>query len=108
MGTRCGALDPGVVLYLLSEQRMESSAVTDLLYHCSGLLGVSGESSDMQELLASHSPHAVEAIDLFVYCIGRELGSPVAALGGLDVLAFTSRIWEHAAPIRAKVCQDAQ
>jgi acetate kinase len=67
MGTRCGALDPGVVLYLLSEQRMDISAVTDLLYHRSGLLGISGESSEMDELLASDSPHAAEAIDLFVY-----------------------------------------
>ena len=82
--------------------------VTDLLYHRSGLLGVSGESSEMQELLASDSPHAVEAIDLFVYRIGRELGSLVAALGGLDVLVFTGGIGERAAPIRAQVCQDAQ
>jgi acetate kinase len=107
MGTRCGALDPGVILYLLSEQRMDLSAVTDLLYHRSGLLGVSGESSEMQELLASGSPHAVEAIELFVYRIRRELGSLVAALGGLDVLVFTGGIGEHAAPIRARVCQDA-
>ena len=62
----------------------------------------------MQELLASHSPHAVEAIDLFVYRIGRELGSLVAALGGLDVLVFTGGIGEHAVPIRTRVCQDAQ
>ena len=108
MGTRCGALDPGVILYLLSEQHMDVPTVTDLLYHRSGLLGVSGESSEMQELLASDSPHAVEAIDLFVYRIGRELGSLVAALGGLDVLVFTGGIGERAAPIRAQVCQDAQ
>ena len=108
MGTRCGALDPGVILYLLSEQHMDVPTVTDLLYHRSGLLGVSGESSEMQELLASDSPHAVEAIDLFVYRIGRELGSLVAALGGLDVLIFTGGIGERAAPIRAQVCQDAQ
>ncbi len=76
MGTRCGALDPGAVLYLLSEQHMDVAAVTDLLYHHrSGLLGVSGESSDMQELLASASPRALEAIDLFVYRIRLELGS---------------------------------
>lgn len=95
MGTRCGALDPGVVLYLLSEQQMDVPTVTDLLYHRSGLLGVSGRSSDMHELLASDSPHATEAIDLFVYRIGRELGSLVAALGGLDVLVFTAGIGEH-------------
>jgi len=108
MGTRCGALDPGVVLYLLSEQRMTLSAVTDLLYHHSGLLGVSGESSEIRELLASDSPYAAEAIDLFVYRIRRELGSLVAILGGLDVLIFTGGVGEHAVPIRARVCQDAQ
>jgi acetate kinase len=108
MGTRCGALDPGVVLYLLSELRMDLSAVTDLLYHRSGLLGVSGESSEMRELLASDSPYAAEAIDLFVYRIRRELGSLVAVLGGLDVLVLTGGIGEHAAPIRARICQDAQ
>lgn len=84
------------------------SLVTDLLYHRSGLLGVSGESSEMDELLASASPHAAEAIDLFVYRIRRELGSLAAILGGLDVLVFTGGIGEHAAPIRARVCQDAQ
>jgi len=108
MGTRCGALDPGVVLYLLSERRMALSDVTDLLYHRSGLLGVSGESSEMHELLTSDSPYAAEAIDLFVYRIRRELGSLVAVLGGLDVLVFTGGIGEHAVPIRARICQDAQ
>jgi acetate kinase len=108
MGTRCGAIDPGVILYLLSEQGMDMPNVTDLLYHRSGLLGVSGISSEMPELLASDSPRAAEAMDLFVYRIGRELGSLVAAVGGLDVLVFTGGIGEHAAPIRARVCQDAQ
>jgi len=72
------------------------------------LLGVSGQSSDMRELLTSDSPRAAEAIDLFVYHIQRELGSLAAALGGLDVLVFTAGIGEHAAPIRARVCQDLQ
>jgi acetate kinase len=108
MGTRCGALDPGVLLYLVSEQHMGITAITDLLYYRSGLLGVSGISSDMRELLASDAPSAVEAIDLFVYCFGRELGSLVAALGGLDVLVFTAGIGEHADRIRERVCQDAQ
>lgn len=108
MGTRCGALDPGVVLYLLGERQMTLDAVTDLLYHRSGLLGVSGVSSEMQELLASDDPAAAEAIDLFVYRIRRELGSLTATLGGLDALVFTAGIGEHAAPIRARVCQDAQ
>jgi acetate kinase len=108
MGTRCGSLDPGVILFLMSEKGMDSATVSDLLYQRSGLLGVSGLSSDMRELLASDSPHAAEAIDLFVYRIGRELGSLVAALGGLDVLVFTAGIGEHSAPIRARVCQDAR
>ena len=108
MGTRCGTIDPGVILYLLSEQQMDASSMTDLLYHRSGLLGVSGISGDMQELLASDSPQAVEAINLFVYRIGRELGSLVAAIGGLDAFIFTGGIGEHATPIRARVCQDAQ
>jgi acetate kinase len=108
MGTRCGALDPGVVLYLLSEQGINVAGVTDLLYHRSGLLGISGISGDMHELLESDSSRAAEAIDLFVYRIGRELGSLVAAVGGLDALVFTGGIGEHAAPIRARVCQDAQ
>lgn len=108
MGTRCGSLDPGVILYFLSELHMNAESVTDLLYHRSGLLGVSGESSDMRNLLASKSPRAATAIDLFVYHIGRELGSLAAALGGLDALVFTGGIGEHAAPIRARVCQDAR
>jgi acetate kinase len=108
MGTRCGSLDPGVLLYLMSERQMDLPAVTDLLYHRSGLLGVSGISSDMRELLASNASTADEAIDLFVYRIRRELGSLVAALGGLDVLVFTAGIGEHADRIRARVCQEAQ
>jgi acetate kinase len=108
MGTRCGSIDPGVILYLLSELHMDAPGITDLLYHRSGLLGVSGQSSDMRELLTSNSPRAAEAIDLFVYHIQRELGSLAAALGGLDVLVFTAGIGEHAAPIRARVCQDLQ
>ncbi len=108
MGTRCGAIDPGVLLYLLSELHMDVPSITNLLYHRSGLLGVSGISSDMRELLASDSPRAAEAIDLFVYRIGRELGSLVAALGGLDLLVFTAGIGEHASSIRARVCQDAR
>jgi len=108
MGTRCGSIDPGVILYLLSELHMDAPGITDLLYHQSGLLGVSGQSSDMRELLTSNSPRAAEAIDLFVYHIQREIGSLAAALGGLDILVFTAGIGEYAAPIRAKVCQDLQ
>jgi acetate kinase len=107
MGTRCGALDPGVLLYLLDHRGMNARALERLLYHESGLLGVSGISGDMRTLLASADAHAHEAIDLFVYRIGRELGSLAAALSGIDALVFTGGIGEHAAPIRASVCEAA-
>jgi acetate kinase len=107
MGTRCGSLDPGVVLYLIDRHDMDARALENLIYHQSGLLGVSGISSDMRALLASEDPHAVEALDLFVYRIGRELGSLAAALRGLDALVFTGGIGEHAAAIRARVCHDS-
>jgi acetate kinase len=107
MGTRCGALDPGVLLWLMDEKKMDARAIEDLLYHRSGLLGVSGVSGDMRTLLASDVPAARAAIDLYVYRIGRELGSLAAALGGLDALVFTAGIGEHAAPVRARVCRDA-
>ena len=103
MGTRSGALDPGVVLYLLDELNMDARAIENLLYRESGLLGVSGISSDMRTLLASPEPRARFAVELFCYRIGRELGSLAAALGGLDALVFTGGIGEHAAPVRAQV-----
>jgi acetate kinase len=108
MGTRTGALDPGVILYLLEHEGMDAQAIEQLLYERSGLLGVSGESSDMRTLLASRRPAAQEAIDLFVYRIGRELGSLTAALGGLDAIVFTAGIGEHATEIRARVCADTR
>jgi acetate kinase len=108
MGTRCGTLDPGVVLHLLRRHDGDIDAVEDLLYRRSGLLGVSGISSDMRALLASDDPHAAEAVDLFVDRIGRQLGSLAAALGGLDALVFTGGIGEHAAEIRARVCRAAE
>lgn len=107
MGTRCGNLDPGVVLYLMDELKMDTRAIEKLLYQRSGLLGVSGISSDMRTLLESSDPKAKFAVDLFVYRISRELGSLVAALGGLDALVFTAGIGEHSAPIRERVCQSA-
>ena len=107
MGTRCGTLDPGVVMYLHDELALDTSAIQTMLYRESGLLGVSGISSDMRTLLASDSPRAKEAIDLFVYRFGRELGSLAAALGGIDALVFTAGIGEHAVPIRERVCRDA-
>ncbi len=108
MGTRTGTLDPGVILYLMSGRKMDLAAVTELLYKKSGLLGISGVSSDMRELLASAAPRAAYAIDVFVYRAARELGSLAAALSGLDALVFTGGIGEHAAPIRARVCRDAE
>jgi acetate kinase len=107
MSRRCGDLDPGVVLYLMQQKGMSADAVSGLLYQSSGLLGVSGVSDDMKELLASEEPDAAEAVSLFVYRIGRELGSLVAALGGFDALVFTAGIGEHAAEIRRRVCKDA-
>ena len=107
MGTRCGALDPGVMLYLMDELQMDARAIEKLIYQQSGLLGVSGISSDMRALLASNEPGAKHAVDLFVYRIGRELGSLAAALGGLDALVFTGGIGERAAVIRERVCRDA-
>jgi acetate kinase len=107
MGTRTGSLDPAVILYLLRHEGMDADAIEHLIYHQSGLLGVSGLSSDMRALLASEEPSAREAIDLFVYRIGRELGSLTAALRGLDALVFTAGIGENAAEIRARVCRDA-
>lgn len=107
MGTRGGNLDPGVLLYLLDHEGLSAAALTDLLYKRSGLLGVSGISSDMRSLLASHESSAREAVDLFCYRIAREIGSAVAALQGLDALVFTGGIGEHAAVIRQRICRDA-
>ncbi len=107
MGTRCGNLDPGVILYLMDELKMDARGIERLIYKESGLLGVSGISSDMRELLESDEPRAALAVDLFVYRIRREIGSLAAALGGLDALVFTGGIGEHAAPIRERVCRDA-
>src|SRR5438552_7571224 len=107
MGTRCGNLDPGVVLYLIDELKMDPRAVEKLIYEQSGLLGVSGISSDMRTLEASAEPAAKAAIDLLVYRIGRELGSLVAALGGLDAIVFTAGIGENSRNLRARVCAEA-
>ena len=103
MSTRSGALDPGAVLYLLQQYGMTAAEVSDLLYNRSGLLGVSGVSGDMRDLLASDTAGAREAVDLYCYRIARELGSLAAALGGLDGLVFTAGIGENAGAIRARV-----
>jgi acetate kinase len=107
MGTRCGAIDPGVILYLMDERGMDARAVEKLIYQQSGLLGVSGVSSDMRVLLESPEPRARLAVELFVYRIGRELGSLAAALGGLDAIVFTAGIGERAASIRERICRQA-
>jgi acetate kinase len=107
MSRRCGSLDPGVVLYLMQHKGMDAAGISKLLYEESGLMGVSGISDDMQVLLSAEDPRAAEAIDLFVYRIGLELGALAAALHGLDALVFTGGIGEHAASIRQRVCADA-
>jgi acetate kinase len=107
MATRSGSLDPGVMLYLMDERKMDARAIENLIYKESGLLGISGISSDMRALLASEDPRAKLAIDVFVYRIRRELGSLAAALGGLDAIVFTAGIGERSAPIRERVCRDA-
>lgn len=104
MGTRCGAIDAGLVLHLIRERGLEPSEVSDILYRRSGLLGVSGLSNDARTLLASADPRAAEALDLFAYRVAREAGSMMAALGGLDVLIFTAGIGERSPSIRKAVC----
>jgi acetate kinase len=107
MGTRSGSLDPGVILYLMDQRGLDARAIEQLIYNQSGLLGVSGISSDMRTLLTSDDPRAKLAIDLYVYRIRRELGSLAAALGGLDAIVFTAGIGENARQIRERVCRDA-
>ncbi|MGH1590238.1 acetate/propionate family kinase [Methylobacterium phyllosphaerae] len=109
MGTRCGSLDAGVVFYMLREMKLSPEEAERMLYTQSGLLGVSGISNDMRKLrtLAVSDPDARLAINLFVYRIGRELGSLVAALGGIDALIFTAGIGENDAATRAEILRDA-
>jgi acetate kinase len=107
MGTRCGALDPGVVLHLNRAYGMDADAIERMLYHDCGLKGLSGISNDMRDLLASDDPRAGQAIEVFVYRICRELGGLTAALGGLDGLVFTAGIGERSPEIRKRVCEKA-
>jgi acetate kinase len=107
MGTRCGSLDPGVILYLMDQRGMDARAIEKLIYHQSGLLGVSGISSDMRALLASGEPRAKLAVDLYLYRIRRELGSLAAALQGLDAIVFTAGIGENSAVLRERIARDA-
>jgi acetate kinase len=107
MGTRCGALDPGVVLHLIRAYGMDADAIEAMLYHDCGLKGVSGISNDMRDLLASDDPHAAQAVDLFVWHIARNLGALSAVLGGLDAMVFTAGIGERSPEIRQEVCARA-
>ena len=108
MGTRCGNLDPGVILHLMETKNLSVKDMTRMLYKESGLLGVSGISQDMRTLLSSDKPEAQEAVDLFCYRIARELGSLAAAAGGLDAVVFTGGIGEHAAEVRRRVCLQSE
>ena len=105
MGTRCGQLDPGVLLYLMQEKKMSVDAIADLLYRESGLKGLSGISNDMRELEASDRPEAQQAIEYFVFRIRRELGGLAAALEGLDAMVFCGGIGEHAWRVRERVLE---
>jgi acetate kinase len=107
MGTRCGSLDPGVLLFLMDELQLGPREIERLIYHESGLLGMSGLSSDMRDLLASGEPAAALAVQVFVYRASRELGSLAAALGGLDAVVFTAGIGENQAEVRERICRSA-
>jgi acetate kinase len=106
MGTRCGSLDPGVLLYLLEIEKLGLGDLTQLLYRQSGLLGASGLSSSPQVLLEAEAtnPHARAALELWVRRVVREIGALTAVLGGLDMLAFTAGIGEHSAVLRERIC----
>ncbi len=104
MGTRSGALDPGVLLHLMQELHYDAPMIETLLYKQSGLLGVSGVSNDMRDLQASHDPRADDAVDLFVYQVSKNVGALAVALGGIDALVFTAGIGENDRRIRKRVC----
>jgi acetate kinase len=105
MSTRCGAIDPGVLLYLMGPDGLDRDRIEDLLYRRSGLAAVSGLGGDMRGLLDSDAPASRAAVDLFVYRVAQEVGAMAAALGGLDALVFSAGIGEHAPEIRARVCE---
>lgn len=106
MGTRCGQIDPGVLLYFLQEKKLNPVQLAELLYKHSGLLGLSGVSSDMRDLLASDNAAAREAVDYFVYRVTGYIGNFAAALGGIDALIFTGGIGENSAEVRERVCKN--
>ena len=107
MGTRSGDLDPGAILYLLNQQHLDASLLERLVNDQSGLLGVSGLSSDMAILLerSAAAPHAAQAVEMFCYHVRKQIGALTAVLGGLDLLVFTGGIGEHAAPVRREICR---
>lgn len=107
MATRCGALDPGVVLYLMREKRLSAGEIEHLLYHDCGLRGLSGFSGDVRDLLRSPSDAAAIALEYFVYHVSRQLGALAAALGGVDGVVFTAGIGERSAELRARICRRA-
>jgi acetate kinase len=104
MGTRCGTIDPGILLYLQRERGMSAEDLEQLLYRKLGLLGVSGTSSDMRTLLSSSDPSAAAAVDLFTFEVAKAVCSMALTLQGLDCLAFIGGIGSHAAKVRALVC----
>jgi acetate kinase len=107
MGTRPGALDPGVVLYLFQSLGLSAKEVETVLYKKSGLLGISGISNDMRDLLGRSEPEARLAVDYFVYRAGKEIGAMAAVLGGIDGMVFTAGIGENSPEIRRRICESA-
>src|SRR5690606_29839410 len=105
MGERCGSIDPGVLLYLLRSEGLSADELEELLYRRSGMLGLSGISADMRELLASDNNAAAEAVAYYVYRAVREIGSLTAAMGGLDALVFTAGVGENSPPVREAICR---
>jgi len=108
MGTRPGALDPGVVLYLFQSLGLVAKDVENMLYKKSGLLGISGISNDMRDLLGNTEPAAKLAVDYFVYRAAKEIGGLAAVLGGIDGLVFTAGIGENSAEIRTRICEASE
>jgi acetate kinase len=105
MATRCGALDPGVLIHLLKERRMPIETLEDMLYHKSGLLGVSAISADSRILLSSDAPAAREALDLFALRVGKEIAALATTIGGIDGIVFTAGVGEHQPAVRASICE---
>jgi acetate kinase len=107
MGTRPGAIDPGVILYLFQDLKLSAKEVETILYKKSGLLGISGISNDMRDLLTSTEPSARLAVDYFVYRAAREIGGLAAVLGGIDALVFTAGIGENSPEVRSRICRSS-